>query len=287
MLVLSKIIHQKSDKMKKYIFGLAVMLVTTSFLFSSCKKDLNLISDTVSTDGSSFLRIINASPNFRNIFGVQDTFNVFLNNTKITATTPGTAPIMTFGSLFPSVSSGYGYVAVPAGMQQLRLTVPGVINPDSIPIIGFSKVFLPNTYYTFMITDSLKSTRDSSQIFVTDTYSQPAAGYFNLRFIHAVLNDTLGKAVDIFSYARNATIFTNLKPEAITNFNSLGVNLQVSDTLYVTRSAASSVPLTSRIVLAKIAFLPTPQRTYTLYYKGDANLATGTKARSLATFVHQ
>lgn len=273
--------------MKKYISGLAVILVITSIIFSSCNKDLSLISETASTDGSSFLRIVNASPNFRNIFGVQDTFSVYLNNTKITGTTPGTAPIMTYGSLFPTVSSGYGYVAVPAGTQQLRLTVPGVINPDSIPIIGFSKVFLPNTYYTFMITDSIKSAKDSSQIFVADTYTQPTAGYFNLRFIHAVLNDTLGKTVDIFSYARNATIFNNLKPQAVTNFSSLGINLQVSDTLYVTRSAASSVPLANRIVLAKLAFLPTPQRTYTLYFKGDVNLTTGTKARSLATFVHQ
>jgi hypothetical protein len=92
--------------------------------------------------------------------------------------------------------------------------------------------------------------------------------------------------VDIFSYARNNTVITNVPPGLVTPFFSLGFNAGVADTFYVTRPAVAGTPLANRIVLSKLAFGAANQRTYTLYYKGDANLTTGTKARTLSSYVH-
>ncbi|MBS1565631.1 MAG: hypothetical protein JST39_14675, partial [Bacteroidetes bacterium] len=134
---------------------------------------------------------------------------------------------------------------------------------------------------------------DSSQIFVQDYWIQPAAGYINLRLMHAVLNDTVGKTVDLFSYAKNTTIFTGIKPGQTTAFSAVGYNYQTPDTFYVTRSGVpAATPLSSRLILAKLLFVPistgaVPQRTFTLYYKGDGNLTSGTKARSLASYINQ
>jgi len=47
--------------------------------------------------------------------------------------------------------------------------------------------------YSLIITDSIKSARDSSQIFVQDSWINPAPGYINVRLVHAVLNDTVAK----------------------------------------------------------------------------------------------
>jgi len=133
-----------------------------------------------------------------------------------------------------------------------------------------------------MIIDSIMSLRNSSQIFVRDSIVQPPPGYYNLRFIHAVWNDTAGKGIDIWSTRNNRYIFSNLKPGAISTFSQWPYNALLNDTLYVRRTGSPTVTLAT---LNGASF--SNQRTYTLYYKGDGNLTTGTKARSLAIYVHQ
>ncbi|ERR1035437_22842 len=288
-------LNLKDTRMKKNILFIAIILAAMLIGYSSCKRDFSLTSPVKTTEGTSYLAIIDASPNFRRIYNLPDSFNVFINGQKITGFTPGTvSPFMTFGATFPSTTTGFGYVAVPPGLQQIKFSVSGKINPDSIAIATFNKTFLPDQQYTFMITDSIQSTRDSSQIFLQDVYNfPPTIGYYNLRFIHAVLNDTLGKTVDLFSYAKNAVIYSNLKPGAVTAFSQIGVNLQVTDTLYVTRSLATGVssttPLSSRLILAKMSFQAGSQKSYTVYFRGDINLTatTNIKSRALSFYRHE
>ena len=151
-------------------------------------------------------------------------------------------------------------------------------------ITSLTKTFLPDLLYTLMITDSIASTRDSSQIFVQDSYLQPVVGYFNLRFIHAVLNDTAGKMIDIYSTRTNRSIFTNVKPGSISTFTQYPYNAVLSDTLYVRRSGSPAIVLDT---LNTVSF--SNGRTYTLYYRGDGttNYNTNTKRRHLATYLHQ
>jgi hypothetical protein len=181
------------------------------------------------------------------------------------------------------VSTNWGYVSVPAGTQPIKLSVAGVVNPDSIPIQTFTKTLVANQMYTLMITDSINSSRDSSQIFVQDSYLQPTTGYFNLRFIHAVWNDTAGKTIDIWSARNNRNIFTSVKPGAVTPFSTYPYNAILNDTFFVRRSGT----LIGLDTLSAVSF--GNQRTYTLYYKGDANINVNSKVkrRHLATYVHQ
>lgn len=262
---------------------IAVVLAATLFLMNSCKRDFTLKSPTLSTDGAALLKIINVSPNFRAIFNAPDSFNVFVNGTKVTGFTPGGSGnyILTYGAQFPTVSSGYGYISIPPGTDAIKLSTGGVVNADSIPIATFTKTLMPNATYSFIITDSINSPRDSSQIFVQDVYVQPNPGFYNLRFIHAVLNDTAGKTVDVWSTRTNRNIVVNFKPGAITPFVELPYNQLFSDTFYVRRSGT----LNNLATLNSVSLFN--GRTYTLLYKGDANLITGTKQRGLLTYVHQ
>ena len=82
---------------------------------------------------------VDAAPYFRNIFNVSDSFNVLVGGTKISAALTGSNPYLTYNSTFPTSSSLYGYVAVPAGEQEIKLSA-GVMNPDSITIKRFTKV---------------------------------------------------------------------------------------------------------------------------------------------------
>lgn len=270
--------------MKKYILIPGFILATVIIGFVSCKRDFSLKDPVASTSGTSFLRIIDASPSFRKIYGLPDTFNVYINGVKITGFTPTATALMTYNSQFPA-ASGYGYVSVPAGLQTIALFVAGKVKPDSIPIQTFIKTFVANSFYTFMITDSIISLKDSSQIFVKDSTVQPPPGYYNLRFIHAVWNDTVGKTIDIWSTRTNRYIYTNVKPGGITTFSPFTYNPIYNDTFYVRRSDATHFGLDT---LNSIGF--SNQRSYTLFYKGDGTTryisTTNIKGRHLATSVN-
>ena len=117
-------------------------------------------------------------------------------------------------------------------------------------------------------------------MFVADTYTKPELGFYNIRFVHTVLNDTLGKTIDIYSTRNAKNIFTAVKPSSVTSYSKYPFNSLLSDTLYVRRSGT----LINLATLNGQIFAD--QRTYTLYYRGNGSLTTGIKARSLATYIH-
>ena len=276
----------------RYIYFLSCVCVVA---LTACKRDYAGVANYATSDSSvAYLKIIHASPNFRQIFGMRDTFNVFVGGQKITNTA------LSFNAIWPfSVNSSTSsitatYAAVMPGQQTIKLSIPGITNPDSMTITTLSKTLVTGRFYTLLLTDSIKSSYDSSQIFIQDNISPTLPGYINLRFVHAVLNDTAGKNIDVVSYARNANLFSNWKPGSISSFSLLGFNQTVPDTLYVTRPATSGTPISQRIVLAKLALNSTvlgsgawDRRAYTVYYKGDANITSGTKARSLSVYINQ
>lgn len=258
------------------------MLVSMGFY--ACKRDTSMISPATqaTNHGNAFIRFIDISPNFRAVNSLADSFNIYMNGTKITSFQPGTAYQMTYNSAYPASTTANGYVAVPAGAQAIKLTVAGVLNPDSVAIMTLNKTLVTDQYYSFLITDSLASTRDSSQIFVQDQIMPPTVGYFNLRFVHAVLNDTAGKNIDVFSTRSNRVIYANVKPGTVTSFAQYGFSAILSDTLYVRRAGNPAVVLDT---LNTVNF--SNQRTYSLIYKGDGNINnSSTKRRHLGTYVH-
>jgi len=259
--------------------------MSVSMGFYACKRDTSMISPATqaTNNGNAFIRFIDLSPNFRDVNSLADSFNIYMNGTKITAFQPGTAYQMTYNSAFPASTTANGYIAVPAGAQAIKLTVAGILTPDSVAIKTLNKTLVANQYYSFLITDSLSSTRDSSQIFVQDQIQSPTIGYFNLRFVHAVLNDTVGKNIDIFSTRSNRVIFANIKPGTVTSFAQFGYNAILSDTLYVRRAGSPSIVLDT---LNTVNF--SSQRTYSLIYKGNGNIYNNSiaKRRHMGTYVH-
>lgn len=240
------------------------------FAVVSCQKEYTIHASEEGLSAMAFLKVVHASPKL-------DTFNLYVGGQKMN----GTA--LRYNSIFPAAGTNT-YMAVKPGQQEIKLAT------DSGSIYSFNKQLEAGKYYTFLITDALNTTeKDSARIFVEDVYSMPVAGAVRIRFIHAVINDA---AVDLFSYAKNATVITNVNPDSVSSFMLLGYNQQTADTFYVTRAAAAGTSLSARTVLAKLAFNSTniinaaDQRSITLYYKGDATVTTGVKARALSGFVH-
>lgn len=256
--------------------------------FTACEKKYDEVAQQDMMDNTkAYLKFIHASPSFRLIHDAQDTFHVFVNDQKITSSA------LTYNGVWPfTVNSSTNsitatYAMVEPGTNTIRLTIPGKDKPDSATIFTITKDLNAGGRYTFLLTDSVKMDRDSSKIFLADNLGDitPLTGYINLRFIHAVMNDTAGSMVNVFSYARNADIGTKIKPGTTTVFSRYTFNPGVVDTFYVRRS--------NGFVLAKIPFNAAnvgagslDQRSFTLYYKGDGNLASGTKGRALAAYLN-
>jgi len=259
--------------MKKYISGILLLSCTIALLWS-CNEKIELVSTTSSPDGLAYIKIGQYSPNFRTVFGNRDSVNVYANGLKLNGT------FLTYGSIFPSTSNMYA--AVPAGTQALRITVNGVNTPDSITLGTITKTLTAGNYYSLLLTDSALTANEAKQIFVQDNPVISDTSHITMRFVHAVLNDTLGKNVDVFSTRLNANIFSNIAPGTTTPFVSEPYFF-IADTLIVKRAGIN-------FELARISTVSTPlqrQRAYTLIYKGNAANITAPKGRSLSYFLNQ
>jgi hypothetical protein len=267
MLVLNAITNRiKNQTMKKYILILFTAALGV-IIFNSCKK-IKGHPNVKSLDNTAYLKVIHAAPGFAAVFNAPDNFNIVVggvNGQRIAAA-------LTYNSAFPSNTTNTNtYAAVPSGSQDIRLVLKGVVNIDSVGIATIPKNLEAGNYYTLVITDSITTTPDYSKIFTQDVFPIPVPGTYLVRFIHAVMNDTAGKKVDVYSFRAGANIFTNLSPGNVTGFNLTNYNT-IPDTISIRRSGTT-------FELARVNNIPfNSERVYTICYRGD-KLSTGTKPR--------
>lgn len=253
----------------KISIPILTILVVSAMVVLSCKRDYTVAAATSGTGSNAFLKIVHASPNFNKIFPYPDSINVYLGATKINSS------YLKYGTTYP-VAGIPTYAAVSPGTQSIRITLNGATTPDSLTVISLQKTLVAGKYYTLVITDSIKSPRDSSQIWLQDSYPQPTAGpgYFYLRFMHAVM-DGMGDTVDLYSPRRNQVLFNKIKMDSTTPFASIPTMLNTQDTLYVRKTGTGTI-------LAKVLTLSFgDQQFYTAYYIGDTAAAPAAKTRSL------
>ena len=260
----------------KKILSYTAILTAVMMTIIACEKKADRTADFTSAENMALVSVIHASPNFRQIFNAPDSINVFVNNKKVNGA------FITYGGTFPTPSTSLsGYFGVPPGLQNIKITVAGTITPDSIPLTTLSNIFNAKQKYSLIITDGIKSLRDSSKILLPDVYSKPVAGNFSLRFVNAISTDTAGATVSVFSTRRNAHIFTSVVQGGVVNFQSLPYNAQLNDTLYIRRPGSTY----NLDTLNNVSF--SNQKVYTLIYRGDGGSNVGTKARALVTFLHE
>lgn len=264
--------------MKKNI-SCILLFAGSIFVLWSCTEKLKLVAPTSSPNGYAFVKFAQFSPNFRQVTNNgRDSINVYVNGFKINGA------FMTYGSIFPTANNLYA--SVPAGAPQtIRITINGVTTPDSVTLATYTKTLVAGSYYSFIFTDSLLTSNDSKQMFVQDNFVISDTTRYTMRIVHAILNDTLGKNIDIYSTRQAANMFTNVSPGTVSAFTSQ-LYYFIADTLIVRRAG-------STFELARLSTASIPlnrQRAYTLLYKGVPNApssVTVPKGRSLITFANQ
>lgn len=260
----------------KKILSYAALLAAGMMTIIACEKQADKTATFTSAQDMAFVSVIHASPNFRQVFNAPDSINVYVNNQKVNGA------LITYGGIFPaSATTLSGYIAVPPGLQNIKLTVAGRVTPDSIPLATLSNIFTKGQKYSLIITDGIKSARDSSKMLLPDVYTKPNAGSFSLRFVNAVSTDTANAMVSVFSTRRNANIFNSIAQGGVANFQSLPYNVQLNDTLYIRRPGGTY----NLDTLNNVSF--SNQKVYTLIYRGDGRTNVGAKARTLVTYLHE
>ena len=262
--------------MKKNISLILILAASISGLLWSCSKatPLENVAVTKSPNGSAFIKIVHCSPAFRLVTAKRDSLNIFLNGSKLNGS------FLTFGSLFPSTTNLYA--AIPAGSATIKLSTAGVVTADSIAVVSLSKTLEAGKYYSLIITDSILNSNSNKQIFTQDNFVISDTNSFTIRFVHAILNDTAGKNIDIYSTRRAGNIFSNISPGTVTDFNTQPYNF-ITDTIIVRRAGGT-------FELARLTTATNPlarQRAYTLIYKGTPSTTTAPKGRALVTFANQ
>jgi hypothetical protein len=260
----------------KYIKWITPAILVACTLILACEKEKEIIApwnEAGSDADYARLRIVHAAPNFRNLTGVPDSINIFVNGQKLNGTR------LSYGGVFPG-QSPTNYAVLPPGAYDVKITVGGVVNPDSIPVATLRFTLAEKTNYSFVITDSvLNANRDSGRIFVRDSFPEPITGRIGLRFIHAMA-DTVGKRVDVWSTRRNNYLYTAVLPGVVSSF-SIQPFIDISDTLIVRRAGTT----TELARFNNIIFANT--KVYTIYLRGNVALTTGTKARSLSWYTNK
>lgn len=253
--------------MKKTIIYFLTLMAAGVFIVS-CKKEYEYKAKRSSPGGSAYIKVIDASPGFRNLTTYPDSFHVYADNAKLSGT------FLTYNGIFPAT----GYAAIAAGQHNIRLSLVGKTNVDSLTVVTLPKNFESGKYYTFIVNDSMGSLQNPTRILNNDVFTVPAYNTFKLQFIHGVVNDTLGKTVDVYSYRAGNTIFSGVAPGQSAAFIDLPVT-SLTDTLSI-RRAGTTNELT-RVNTVSFG----NQKVYTLLYKGNTAI-TGTKGKTAVVYTN-
>lgn len=258
----------------KSIFLLGLLATT----IISCKKELQEDAVTqLMTEENAYIKVVHASPNYTAITGQPDVFNFLVSGAKVNG-----APIA-YSGMFPAQTTGY--IGVTPGLHWFKVSRNGVNTNDSITVHTFQKVLKPGQRYSYIVTDSLRSNTESRGMLLEDNFNDPAPGNYAVRFVHALLNDTVGKTVDVYSYRRKANIFSNIKIGQATSFIEYGP--AGNDTLSIRRPGVTTWG-NNVGELARFNGIPfSSTRVYTVVYRGLTTATTGTKARGLLYYLNR
>ena len=239
------------------IHSILAGLVST-VLFVSCQKEAYnpVAQENRALATSAFVKFHNGIVNSNRTYIYSDL--VPLNGATIA-----------YGGVFPSVSPSYA--ALNAGTR--AIAIRDTLFPSTQYPIAFDAQLEAGAFYTIFAYDSVNAPK---QKIVKDNIEAFGDTTARIRFANFPYSTAAMPNVDIFSQKRQANVFTNIAPTAVTDFIPYASGL--NDTLYVR-------PTGTTTALTQGTLLPTAKRSYTVIFRGSYRVTSGTAARTLTTFL--
>lgn len=273
MLVLFTLIMPKQKKMNNKI-KTAVLALSMISALSACDKELDNKLKSNNLNAVAFVKLVHVAPGFRQVFNTADTFNWYIDKNKESGAT------ISYNSGYPALTSNINtYATVPAGDHVFRLTKTGnVAGTDPVSILEFPRTLEAGQKYSLLLTDSIIRNSSYDNIWLEDNFSIPDTGKFSLRFVNALMNDTAGAQVDVYSKRYASNIFSNVPVKGVVEFMQLPYTT-LSDTLLVRRAGTENLLTTFNTASFS------RRRVYTLVYKGSTLLpSSNAKGKNLLIY---
>lgn len=234
------------------IYKTGILSMSLILLLSSCSKNKKETFERQSDFSNSsqvqvHITMMNAARNY-----------VYLDGK------PLTGALMSTGSIFPS---GAYASSIPGGIRSF-LVRDTITTTTQVPL-NFAENLQFGYNYTIFIYDTIttpkQKTVQTNIVIPSDTSSR-------IRFANFVYAPFAVPAVDVYSFNRQANIFTNIAVTDVTNFIPYPSNL-LTDTLYV-RETGTMNQLLKTTITGGLG----PKRSYTYVYRGSHR---GTKLSTL------
>ena len=175
---------------------------------------------------------------------------------------------LAFGSVFPAAPATS--FAVPAGFRAFLLR--DTSSTTTQPALSFAENFSAGNFYTIFTYDTLNAVKQKT---VLTNIVVPDDTTARLRFANFIYSPNAVPNVDVFSFRRNANVWTNVPVKEVTEF--IPYQSGVVDTLYVRETGTT-------IQLAKAAVGSfTAKRSYTAVFRGSYRAPA---SRSIVTFIN-
>ncbi len=260
----------------KYFIPLS--LLVTIFL-SSCDRRKEDVIQTTNSNSNSLFKFVNAYTSLTPSGAATPSgpaVDIYADNKKINA------GAIAYGSVFPT-PAGYASLPIALGGAQTNIKVvlnrAGVSSPNTDILYQANYNFGFGSHTTMYLVDTLPYTNPSSPIIFSteEDITAPKSEFLKIRFANMIPStDTL----EVFSKNLQTVILPGTLFKRSTNFFEMPVQRR-NDTLQLRRVGTS-------LVLAELrAFNPTSERVYTVYSRGQIGAATGTRARTLASFTNK
>ena len=230
-----------------------------AFFLQSCIKEASTRLTTQQNFSSNslirvFVATVNASRNY-----------VYVD------ANPVTGALLSSGSMFPA--AGIYAANIQAGFRAF-LVRDTSSTTTQVPL-SFAENMEVNKNYSIFLYDTITSPKQKTvetRYLVSTDLSDTSCG---IRFANFIYSTSNVPAIDIFSFNKNANIFTNVAVTDVTDFQKYPTTRLMDDTLYIRQTGT----LTNIIKVVTGRILQ-PTRNYTLVYRGSDR---GTRVATLFT----
>jgi hypothetical protein len=224
----------------------------TLLILSCTKKTESILGTNTNFTSSSLVRVyvatVNANRNYIYVDGQ-----------------PINGAALVSGGMFPA--AGVYAAEIPIGVKGF-LVRDTLAATTQVPLTFAENLSVGN--YTIFLYDTITSPKQKT---VLTNFVVPTDTSCRIRFANFIYNPFDIPAIDVFSYNKNANLFTNIAVTDVTSFVPYPSRLGI-DTLYIRETGT-----TTNIIKLSMSGL-SEKRNYTLVYRGSHR---GTRIASLFT----
>ena len=236
--------------------------------FTACEKNTGYIDPSLPALGAK-VKFINTSWNAPGvIFYGTDTLMKF---SAAAAATGGLLQGTTFNQTYPS--NDYALLAPYDNNLRIRVAQNATVSPGVFFDLGKIKFEEGKNYSVFLV-DSFPTVTTLVLNDDLKNFNSIGDSTYRARFVNTIFG---APAVDIFSVRENAVLASNIPYKGYTDFKDLKV-WSTADEMQLRIAGTSTI-------LAKLAFTPKIQKTYTLFARG--RFGSTTAAPSLSFYTNQ